>query len=314
MNNDNSQKRKSFWISIPGILISIAVLIAAIAGLIAAIGTLPRPNIFFPATEIAPSATPLSFTVTAITPSRPLTDTPSPTLTFATTVTPRVVIGNGILVDSSRDGGLWWFPQAGPFNACEPHQGMALADYLRTRGFSVTELPRTTTITFDFLASFGIVIRANEYETYSPSEIKAYHDYLKAGGKLLLLSDYMRPNEQDSLAESFGITFQGITQGDNVLDSFIVHPITIGVLPLKYNVGSGITRFPTTATILGYLSIGSYLDLNDNKVRDPNELTNIPVLGAMMFENGKIVFSGDGNMWLDVPQPLVDNTLDWLLE
>lgn len=31
----------------------------------------------------------------------------------------------------------------------------------------------------------------------------------------------------------------------------------------------------------------------------------------MPFGKGKIVFCGDANLWMQVPQPLVKNTLHW---
>src|SRR5512136_209974 len=52
-----------------------------------------------------------------------------------------------ILVDASRDGGVWWFPQEWPFDPESAHQGRALASYLRGKGFRVDELGRPTTIT-----------------------------------------------------------------------------------------------------------------------------------------------------------------------
>ncbi len=39
-----------------------------------------------------------------------------------------------ILIDASHDGGVWWFPQSGPFSPGAPHQGKALADHLRGLG------------------------------------------------------------------------------------------------------------------------------------------------------------------------------------
>jgi hypothetical protein len=35
------------------------------------------------------------------------------------------------------------------------------------------------------------------------------------------------------------------------------------------------------------------------------------VLGVMPLGLGRIVFCGDVNMWEQVPQPLVKNTLQW---
>jgi hypothetical protein len=229
--------------------------------------------------------------------------------------------GLSILVDASRDGGVWWYPQIAPFDPDKPHQGKALADYLRSQGFFVTELPRTVyprvlppappPITPDLLSQFDLVIRANEFGAYTQEEIAAYHNYVENGGNLLLLSDYVRPDEEDSLGNSFGILFKGISRGENMIDRFQPHSITRGVSALPYGVGSGIIDFPSSANILGYLSEGTYLDLNDNGAQDGDEPTRAAALGEMAFGEGRIVFCGDTNMWLPVPQPLTDNTINW---
>ncbi|WP_213455647.1 hypothetical protein [Thiocapsa sp.] len=68
----------------------------------------------------------------------------------------------------------------------------------------------------------------------------------------------------------------------------------------------------TVQASLGYLSVSTFLDLNDNDIKDPGEPVAPAALGEMPFGQGAIVFSGDTNAWLLVPQPLVDNTLTWL--
>jgi hypothetical protein len=47
-----------------------------------------------------------------------------------------------VLIDASKDGGLWWFPQAGTFDAAQYHQGKAFAHSLRQDGAEVVELGR----------------------------------------------------------------------------------------------------------------------------------------------------------------------------
>jgi hypothetical protein len=220
---------------------------------------------------------------------------------------------SNILIDASRDGGAWWSGAVGSFDPNRDHQGKALADHLKSLGFAVTELPQGPRITPDLLSPFNIVIRTSASSQYTDAEIEAYQDYVRAGGKLLLLVDYVRPQAQDPLALSFGIWFQGISQGGNTIDNFEPHPITRGVAGVKYGVGSGITKLPEAGHILGYLSGDTYLDLNDNRLRDPDEPAGVPVLGEMAFGEGKIVFCGDTNMWQWVPQPLVDNTINWFL-
>jgi Tol biopolymer transport system component len=219
-----------------------------------------------------------------------------------------------ILVDASRDGGVWWYPQwaqEGGFNPTLDHQGKRLADYLRVRGYEVVELPRPFTITRELFASYDIVIRASGFGTYTRDEIEAYQSYVNAGGQLLLLGDHMMNLPADELALSFGLEFAGITRGENILTIAAAHPVTWGMANIAYGVGSGLLSYPTSAQILGRLSGGSYLDLNKDDRQDDGEPSAPAVLGAMTHGAGRIVFCGDANLWNWVPQPLVDNVLEW---
>jgi hypothetical protein len=214
-----------------------------------------------------------------------------------------------ILVDASRDGGVWWFPQIAPFDETASHQGKQLADFLKSLGHKVTELPRPYTITPELLADYDVVIRAVGLGSYTVAEIAAYQNYVQNGGNLLLLADH---SANDGLAIGFGLHFQGATRGANMLTSYVAHPLTQSVGPLFYNVGSGLTSYPAGAQILGNLSAASYLDLNDNNTQDAGEPSAPSVLGVMTYGQGRIVFCGDTNMWLSVPQPLTNNFLLWV--
>ena len=218
--------------------------------------------------------------------------------------------GFKILIDASRDGGVWWFPQAGNFDPALAHQGKAFADYLRSLGHKVDVLPRPHVISSELLANYELVIRAVGFGSYSSAEINAYSNYVQSGGQLLLLADH---SASDALASSFGLQFKGITRGENKLNNYVAHPITQGVGELSYIVGSALTAYPGTAQIIGRLSALSYLDLNNNNVQDTGEPSGPDVLGVMDFGNGRIVFCGDTNMWQSVPQPLTDNVLEWFL-
>ena len=215
-----------------------------------------------------------------------------------------------VLVDSSRDGGGWWFPQASGFHEGQANQGKALADYLRSQGHAVKELPRPTVVTAELLAGADLVIRAGA-GPYTAGEIDAYDHWVKAGGRLLLLSDH---HPDDALASHFGLRFQGIALAhgspkQTTIARFAPHPVTHGVQALPFLGGSGLTAHPPAATILGWLARDNFLDLNDNHAKDANEPEAPPVLGVMPFGQGKIVFCGDVNLWEAVPQPLVKNTL-----
>jgi hypothetical protein len=216
-----------------------------------------------------------------------------------------------ILVDSSRDGGVWWFPQTGPFNSGATHQGKPLADYLRGQGHTVAELPRPTTITAALLSDYDIVIRANGHGTYSSSELSAYDEWVQGGGMLLLLADH---HASDGLAVHFGIHFAGITDGQRELSTFTAHAITAGVAPIFYGAGSGILSQPSAATILARLSATTFLDLNNDGIKEPSEPSAPAGLGVMPLGKGQIIFCGDTNLWEKVPQPLVKNTLAWFAQ
>jgi hypothetical protein len=237
-------------------------------------------------------------------------------VSFVTESPPDAGAAPRILVDASRDGGVWWFPQweqSGGFDPSLYHQGQALADYLRARGFVVDELPRPFLITTALLQRYDIVIRAGVYGGYTPDEIAAYRAYVQGGGKLLLLADHMMQfvGPADSIGISFGLRFAGITRGDNILETTPGHPITEGVGALSYRVGSGLLSYPDSAQILGTLSAGSYLDLNNNGSQDTGEPSAPAVLGAMTYGAGRIVFSGDTNFWEWIPEPLLSNILAW---
>jgi hypothetical protein len=158
-------------------------------------------------------------------------------------------------------------------------------------------------------ADYDIVIRTVGLGSYTAAEVLAYQNYVQEGGNLLLLADH---HANDGLAIAFGLHFQGATRGENMLTNYVAHPITQGVGSLFYNVGSGLIDYPADAQILGRLSAASYLDLNDNHAKDPEEPSEPSVLGVMTFGKGRIVFCGDTNFWLNVPQPLTNNFLAWV--
>lgn len=248
-----------------------------------------------------------------------------------------------ILVDASKDGGAWWFPQFGEFDPELPHQGKCVADYLRSLGYTVTELPRlaydpitlkpyTPVITLELLREYSLVIRPGQYEVYSGAELNAYYRYVTEGGRLLLLSGYWNtraadwtPAKFDQVASVFGIRFAGIARGASLLNTLKEHPITDAVFNdrgflIRYTGGSGIVAAPPNATLIGFLSNNTYIDLNDNEVRDPNESVGAPALGVMEFGRGRVVFCGS-ILWMmhgcenpNGPEfRLLRNAVHWLL-
>jgi hypothetical protein len=197
-----------------------------------------------------------------------------------------------ILVDASHDGGVWWFPQAQTFSASEEHQGKRLADYLRSLGFHVDELGRGEPVTDELLGSYVNVIRAGDWGDYSAEELDAYDRFLERETALILLSDHRNTDPEDQLAEMLGVTFGGAVEGE--ITEVAPHPITDGVVGVPYMVGAEVTAFdPTRVDILGWIG------------------NRVPVMGIVQYGNAKIFFFGDTNTLETVPQPFVDNLMNW---
>ena len=205
-----------------------------------------------------------------------------------------------ILIDASHDGGTWWYPQSplSGFSQSLPHQGKLLADFLRSKGFIVDELPANTLITTSILQQYSKVIRASFFLDYKESELIAYDKFLKGKSSLFLISDYLRPDVTDQLSQKLGIDFSGIYQGDVTL--YAPHAITEGATPFHYKVGSIITNENNNPNIqvLGWL---------DGK-------SSMPVMGILKHRSSKIFFLGEMNGIEDVPQPLTSNIVKWLFE
>jgi hypothetical protein len=200
-----------------------------------------------------------------------------------------------ILIDASRDGGVWWYPQAGTFDPTAPHQGQQLADHLRERGYVVDELARGRVVTDTMLSSYEGAIRAGQYGTYSTGELLAYDRFLDCGRTLVLLGEFLQDGGVDELAESIGIPLQGKITGAIV--DFAEHSITQGVAVLGFNMGSMILApVPAGITALGWLDSGQ------------------AVMGVVAHPKARIFFLGDTNELEQVPQPLVDNLLRWGFE
>ena len=238
-----------------------------------------------------------------------------------------------VLVDASDDGGMWWSPQYLEFVPRNPHQGKALADYWRSKGAVVDEIPpilqqlpedvrRARETTFRRLSGRDIVVRVKAFPQSSDRVIAAYRDYVAGGGKLLLLSDFLRPGQTDGIAESFGVRLMGISRGENLIDQFAPHPITRNVKALscggvtgdEAGCGSGVVSVTgDNVTSLAFLSPRTYLDLNDDRRQDPKEPVGAAILGVIEYGRGVVVFMADVNTLQAVPQPLSENIYNYLI-
>lgn len=219
-----------------------------------------------------------------------------------------------ILIDASKDGGVWWFPQSAEtgFSSDIDHQGKQLADYLRIRGYEVNELSRGTIITDDLLNQYDKVIRAGGFGDYTTSEIEAYKHFINRASSLMLLQDHLLNFPNDNLSEYLGVQFAGGLGGN--ITEFATDSITAGVTSLNYVFGSVVLNAnkDSSITILGSFDSSVYFDRNVNGVFDNGDISSPAVMGTLnSYPNCRIFFIGDMNLLETVPQPFVDNLIHW---
>lgn len=207
----------------------------------------------------------------------------------AQSVPVRVETPYRILIDASKDGGLWWFPQAGTFDAAQHHQGKPFADMLRRDGAEVVELGRGVLVTTDTLKGFDLVIRVPSFFPYSPAEALAYRYRVAGGMRLLILAGGTR--NRDVLAEAFGLYFESRTQFTSI-KRWVRHPFTRNLDEFDEGVWSGLLRVPNEAVTLGWVS-GS---------NDP------PAMGYLPYGMGYVVFTGQA-MKLGLTDSSAENDL-----
>jgi hypothetical protein len=198
-----------------------------------------------------------------------------------------------ILIDASKDGGVWWFPQGNNgFYASLPHQGKALADYFKFRGYRVDEIPRGTVITAELLNKYTNVVRAGGFGSYSSAELAAYESFLSRSSSLLLLQDHLTNFPNDALSIRLGLHFEGVQFG--VLGTITPHPVTQSTHTIPFNAGSFIRDYdPAIVTPLGFV--------NGNVV-----------MGERKHPTSRIFFISDINGIESVPQPFVSDLMRWL--
>lgn len=219
---------------------------------------------------------------------------------------------SNILVDASKDGGVWWSPQSGPGD----HQGYALAEYLRSLGFHVDELSQGAVITDSLLKKYSKIIRCATFFQYSDDELAAYKNFLNKPGAILLLQDHLSYTVNDNLSEMLGLHFVGAVEG--TVTNFIPHEITNGVTELSYIAGSVVTNSENNSniTVLGTLDKNNYTVMN-NSYPFIGETNNIdaPIMGILNnYPNTKIFFLGDENGIEYLPQPFTQNLVNWLFK
>jgi len=218
-----------------------------------------------------------------------------------------------VLIDASRDGGGWWFPQSqlDGFSSINYHQGQQLANALATAGYSVHELPRGAVLDDSILADYFIIIRAGASENYTASELAAYKKVIEQGTNLILFSDQKKNGLTDDLEKYLGLYFWGDAVG--TITKFAKHTMTNGMTAYNYPHGAVLTPSNNTnIELLGWLSNTDYADYNYNGVQDFNEPTGMPVMGILHHPTSNIFFIADINTFEIDPYTFVNNLKTWL--
>jgi hypothetical protein len=227
-----------------------------------------------------------------------------------------VPVSKRIVIDASHDGGVWWYPQSEltGFNPEKEHQGKVFADLLRDKGFKVDELGRSEKLKEEHFMGYYIVIRVNGFQTYTQDELEVYNKLIKRGMNLVFFTDHKKYDPADELGTVLGLEFRGMASGR--VTKFTNHTITKNLTSLDYIAGSVLVNFDQNPDIqiLGWLGEKDFADLNLNGIKDTGEPSAPPVMGILNYPKSKIFFIGDANGLQVMPQPFINNLIDWMKE
>ncbi|CAN5900364.1 hypothetical protein BH11VER1_BH11VER1_11210 [soil metagenome] len=201
-----------------------------------------------------------------------------------------------IIVDASRDGGTWWFPQEKKgFDSSKPHKGKFLADYLRTRCQEMIEIAPGEVVVDQFKEA-SLVVRFNSYgPPYRAEEVEAYKNYVDKGGRVLLVYGAPFKGSTDAVADVLGIRFGQAAQTP-FIKKWAVNPLTAGLKDVPFMTGSVITGFPESAIQLATMANGQ------------------SIFGMTNVGKGKIIYLGSFAPLIGVSQPFTERVVDELLK
>jgi hypothetical protein len=123
----------------------------------------------------------------------------------------------------------------------------------------------------------------------------------------MLLLDHTTDN---TLANKFGLDFQN-TNTNNIKIEFLNHEITQNIDSVYETSGvSGLNNSELSIDIIAKLDNETYLDTNSNGIQDQDEIASPILIGTMDIEQGKVLFSGDINIWQQKPE-MFKNAIEW---
>jgi uncharacterized protein DUF3352 len=251
---------------------------------------------------------------------------------------PASYYGAAVLIDASKHGGAWWGPdeQPRPLSArsADPDTGPLLpgrgAPLLRLLhdeagvenldtllpGQHLAQPPSSEDSSRlgprapegVFYPSGPLIVRVGSDGAYEPDEITAYQEYVRCGGRVVLLADGLPPGQTDELAQAFGMQVAGTIRGPGRISAFAPHPLTEGAEPLSAPGGTGLVSWDTTTVPLAFYSPATYLDLGGG-----SGVSGAPAMAVRPYGRGSVVFLGTTSVVEYPDQPLMRHLLMQLL-
>ena len=216
-----------------------------------------------------------------------------------------------------------------------------LAEHLREQGYKVgalSERPITSEVLTD--ADVLLVFEPSMGIPYTPSEILSIRTFVEQGGGLFLTCMNWRGEERptggtDPIARAFGVSFK---DNGGIQDSSSHYGDQLHIIKISIS-----NEHDVTDEVSSYYFQGTYLDeiggalvlaesdeeswfdcygsdnWGDDIKQHDEESGPFPVLAAMVYGGGRIVFAGDAfslvsNDWIDEldAERLVLNIIEWL--
>jgi len=220
-----------------------------------------------------------------------------------------IVYPSEIVINASKGGGAWWYGQGVDCDTTAGHQGKGLVDFLKREGFSVYESCREEDINLGEFPNIKLLIVAGSHLPYSISESKEIACYVRNGGKLMLLLEHTPTN--NILPFHLGLQFWETNTNDVIIE-FQKHEIT-GNKSYEHPINgvSGLLKSDNEVDVVARLSEETFLDTNYDGVIDDYEVIAPVVIGTIQFGQGRILFSGDINIWQWEENELFKNAISW---
>jgi len=222
-----------------------------------------------------------------------------------------------------------------------PYGASHFAGLLREQGYEVRALTQRP-ITPESLrgAAVLMILEPTVAPPYSPAEVEAIREFVEQGGGLFLASRGWRGRVRpaggaDPIARAFGVSFKGNGIICDSTDHYGLYLHVIEVSQLEEHwITNGVTSFYFHGTYLDELGDAEVIahsdadswfdefgedDWGDRKRQPDEEEGPFPVLAAMEFGKGRVVFAGNAfsilaNDWIDHldAERLALNIVVWL--